>query len=118
MILLVEDDSNARALFVRILSRVGYEVMESEDGAEALRLLEMHPFELMITDLRMPKMDGFTLISHVRLKWPHLPIVLVSGYISSAEVENHREELVEIIPKPVDRVHLLATVNRFVPIVR
>ena len=115
MVLIVEDNAHARELFARIVSGLGHEVLESEDGTDALRLLDMHEVDLVITDLRMPKMDGFSLISHVRLKWPRLPIVLVSGYVSPDDVSKNRDEFLEISPKPVDRGHLIATVNRFVP---
>ena len=118
MILIVEDNPNARHLFARILSSVGHEVIESGDGDDAVHLLDTHQFDLVITDLALPKMTGFGLISHIRRKWPRLPIILVTGYLSPNAAKKILDEFVEFIPKPVDRTQLIATVNRFVPIVR
>jgi len=86
MILVVEDNPSARQLLSRMLSNAGHEVIESADGDEALRLLDARPFDLVITDLAMPKTTGFGLISHIRLKWPRLPIILFTGYLSPKPV--------------------------------
>ena len=118
MILIVEDNPNARHLFARILSSVGHEVIQSGDGDDAVHLLDTHQFDLVITDLAMPKMTGFGLISHIRRKWPRLPIILVTGYLSPHAGKKILDEFVEFIPKPVDRNRLVATVNRFLAIVR
>src|SRR5262245_28287924 len=115
MILIVEDNSNARELFARIVSALGHEVLESEDGVDALQQLDNHEVDLVITDLRMPKMDGLSLISEVRQKWPRLPVILVSGYISPNDFKGNPDQFLEVIPKPIERDHLIATVNRFVP---
>src|SRR5262245_36287200 len=116
MILLVEDNPNARLLFATMLSGLGHEVVECENGAEAVELVDKQRFDLIVTDLRMPRLDGFGLISHIRSKLPLLPMILVSGYISTDAVENNNDKYLEIIPKPVDRGHLIASVNRFLPI--
>ena len=118
MILIVEDNPNARHLFARILSSVGHEVIQSGDGDDAMHLLDTHQFDLVITDLALPKMTGFGLISHIRLNWPRLPIILVTGYLSPDAGKKILDEFVEYIPKPVDRNRLVATVNRLLPIVR
>jgi Response regulator receiver domain len=47
--------------------------MEAADGIEALRLLDRHHFDIMITDLVMPRLDGFGLVAETRLKWPKVP---------------------------------------------
>ena len=118
MILIVEDNPNARRLLARILSSAGHEVLESGDGDDALHLLDTHQFDRVITDLALPNTTGFGLISHIRVKWPRLPIILVTGYLSPNAAKKILDEFVEFIPKPVDRNRLVATVNRLVPIVR
>ena len=114
MILVVEDNPNTRELFVRILSREGHQVIETDDGGAALRLLDTHQFDLVITDLALPNTTGFGVISHVRMKWPCLPIILVTAYLSPDAGKKILDEFVEFIPKPVDRTRLIATVNRLV----
>jgi|SRR5215475_14232519 len=115
MILIAEDDANARLLFTRILSRTGHDVLEGQDGEEALRLFETHLFDLVITDLVMPKINGFDLITRIHRKKPSLPIILVSGYLSEDGAKNILAGAVEFIPKPINRNRLIATVNRLAP---
>jgi DNA-binding NtrC family response regulator len=115
MILVVEDNPNARQLFGRMLRSAGYEVIESEDGEEALHLLDEHPLKLVITDLAMPKMTGFGLINQIRAKHPRLPIILVTGYLSPVAAEKILDDHIEFIPKPIDRNSLLSTVDRLLP---
>lgn len=114
MILVVEDNPNARELFVRILSREGHEVIATEDGRAALDLLDSRQFDLVITDLALPHTTGFGIISYIRTKWPGLPIILVTAYLSPDAAKKVLDAFVEYIPKPVDRDQLIATVNRFV----
>ena len=115
MILVVEDNPNWRQLLARILRSEGYEVIESEDGEDALHLLEQHPLNLVITDLALPKMTGFGLLTYIRRHLPRLPVILVTAYLSPKVAINILDERTEFIPKPVNRDHLLAAVNRLLP---
>ena len=72
MILVVEDDAPSRRAVTLALKRAGHEVMNASDGTEALELLAKHHFELVITDLLMPNLNGLNLINTIRLKWPHI----------------------------------------------
>src|SRR5437867_12030956 len=82
MILVVEDDAPSGRAIALALKTAGHEVMNAGDGTEALELLSMHDFELVITDLLMPNLSGQNLINTIRLKWPHMPVILTSGYLS------------------------------------
>lgn len=115
MVLIAEDNANARQLFARILSITGHEVLESKDGEEALQLFEQHRVDLLITDLALPKITGVGLIDQIHQRSPHLPVIIVSAYLSPDEAKILLDEHVEFIPKPVDRDHLIATVNRLAP---
>jgi len=115
MILIVEDNPNARQLFARILSSVGHRTIECEDGGEALRLLDSQTFDLVLTDLALPNTTGFGVISHIRKKSPRLPIILVTGYLAPAAAKAILDEFIEFIPKPVDRDRLIDAVNRMIP---
>ena len=112
MVLIVEDNANARRLFAQILSSAGHEVVESENGEEAVSLLEDHRFDVVVTDLAMPKMTGFGLLSHIRAKRPALPVILISAYLSTDAAHKILDERTEFIPKPIDRNQLIALVNR------
>ena len=112
MILLVEDEAPARYAFAQILRNHGHEVMEAADGREALELLEKHHFGLVITDLAMPKVTGFGLVAQMRVKWPNIPILLLTAYLSPNSSRALLRGNVEFIPKPVDSDELIARVER------
>lgn len=114
LILVVEDNPNARKLLIHMLSSAGHGIIETDDGDEAIRLLDSHRFDLVITDLALPNTTGFGIISHAQAKWPQLPVILVTGYLGKTAAEQIINEHVEYIPKPIDRERLLAAVDRFV----
>jgi CheY-like chemotaxis protein len=117
MILLVEDEPASRYALGRVLRDHGYDVREAADGSEALALIQELLFQkfsidLVITDLRMPNDTGLVLAAHVRVKWPRIPILLMSGYLSEAAGKLVSEGLAEFISKPVDQPALIAAVQR------
>lgn len=114
MILLVEDEAITRYAFAQILRFEGYDVMEAADGVDALSLLDKHHFDMMITDLVMPRLDGFALVAETRLKWPNVRIVLMSGYVAEYAA-TVLDGSTEFLPKPIDPTALIATVRRLLP---
>lgn len=80
-ILLVEDDADLRDVLQALLESQGYSVGAAGDGLEALSRLDLEPFDLVVTDYRMPRMDGMALITSLRADPAHggLPVVLTSG---------------------------------------
>jgi CheY-like chemotaxis protein len=83
-ILLVDDEANIRVLLSSILEAAGYIVDLAEDGFVALHKLQHSHPDLLISDLRMPNMNGFELLSVVRTRFPQLPIIAISGEFLSA----------------------------------
>lgn len=78
-ILFVDDDQVIRETSSLILAKLGYEVRTSEDGFHALVELRHALPDLIICDLRMPNMSGFELLSVVRRRFPHIPVIAMSG---------------------------------------
>lgn len=78
-ILFVDDDSSLRETSALILKTFGYEVRTAEDGFQALVELRFSLPDLIVTDLRMPNMNGFELLSIVRQRFPHIPVIAISG---------------------------------------
>ena len=115
MILLVEDEERAREVFARILRHAGYAVMEAADGLEALSLLEDLPCDLVVSDILMPKLNGYALVARIRAKWPNMPIILTSGYLSPDAAKAVLNGSVDFIPKPIDPIALIETVRRRMP---
>jgi CheY-like chemotaxis protein len=114
MILLVEDEAISRYALAQILRFHHHEVIEAADGIEALTLLDKYTFQLIITDLVMPRLDGFALVTQIRQKWPSMPIVLMSGYTTEYAAEA-LDRATEFRPKPIDLPALIATVQRLLP---
>ena len=79
-IMVVEDEEAVRKITVKILERMGYEVMVAQDGLEALRLLEREPVALVVTDVVMPKMGGVALMKALRERGDDAKVLFVSGY--------------------------------------
>ena len=79
-ILVVDDESSMRHMLRLVLEREGYELVEAVDGEEALELLSKDPFEVMLCDIRMPGMDGLSLLQQVRERFPHITMIMMSAY--------------------------------------
>src|SRR5262245_53991369 len=78
-VLVVEDDCDLRyVVSVRLVS-AGYTVYGAANGLEALEQLDKHSIDVVLTDYRMPKMDGMEFLSITRVKWPELPVIVVSA---------------------------------------
>ena len=89
-VLVVDDDQDLRyILSVRLVS-AGYLVYEAANGLEALVQMEKYAVDVVLTDYRMPKMDGFEFLSLCRMKWPGTPVV-----VFSAEQDDMAHEAVE-----------------------
>jgi CheY-like chemotaxis protein len=112
VILLVEDEVPARRAFAQILRNRGYVVMEAGDGLEALSLLDKDNFDLVISDILMPHLNGYALLARIRVKWPKMPIILTSGYLSQDAAKSVLSGSAEFLPKPIDPPTLIETVQR------
>ena len=100
-ILVAEDDKAVREFVKRALSHRGHDVTAVDDGSQALEALREQEFDLLLTDIVMPEMDGIALAQKVSRDRPDLPILFMSGYAAERQrahdldVLNH-----QVIPKP------------------
>ena len=78
-ILLAEDESSLRNMVALVLSDEGYQVDDVADGNEAFNLMQQHKYDLLVTDLYMPVMNGFELILACKESFPETKIILLSG---------------------------------------
>lgn len=104
-LLVVDDDEDNRTILRRRFTRIGYEVMEAADGAKALSLINMIPFDLVMLDIQMPVMDGLDVLRKVRetRSQAELPIIMVTGKSASEDVvEALNLGANDYITKPVD----------------
>lgn len=79
-ILVVDDDEVVRLVARRSLEAAGYHVWEASDGTQALGYLLQGVVDAVVTDIRMPKMDGWELLTHLRSMSPRIPTLLMSGH--------------------------------------
>jgi two-component system, cell cycle sensor histidine kinase and response regulator CckA len=101
-VLLVEDEDMVRAVAERALVRHGYTVVTAEHGEEALEIFAsgVHQFDLLISDVVMPTMDGPTMVRHVRDKMPDIPVLFMSGYAEEQLRKSIDLDRVHFLPKP------------------
>ncbi len=111
-ILLVEDDPSLRAVFVNFLRHAGYDVVEAEDGADALAVLdrERTPVDLVVTDVVMPHTGGPALVERLRARLPDIPVLYLSGYAVDTEMADDTTADTAHLQKPLTRSALLAEV--------
>src|SRR5882672_9960509 len=103
-VLIVDDEPNLRKILSAQLSRDGYDVLTAEDGEEGLQLLREHHIDLVVTDLKMPKVDGMTLLREALREDPELPIVMITahGTVDTA-VEALKTGAFDYLTKPFDK---------------
>ncbi len=112
-ILLVEDRDSLRRLLARALADDGYEVAAASTGGEAVRLLGERPFDLVLTDLKLPDRSGLEVLAASRQAQPRVPVVVLTGYGSiGAAVEAMKLGAHDFLEKPLelpDLARLVAT---------
>jgi len=103
-ILCVDDEPNILSALKRLFRGVGLDVRTAVGGAAGLQVLEAEPIELVISDMRMPEMDGTEFLQQVRQRWPDTVRLLLTGYsdISSIIEAINRGEIYRYIAKPWD----------------
>lgn len=112
-ILLVDDNRSGLAARKAILAELGYTVDCAEDGASGLKLFDRHSHDLVVTDFRMPDMDGSCFIAELRKRKPGALIVLLSGFVEALGLNEHNTGADLVIMKNAREVqHLTSAVNR------
>jgi DNA-binding NtrC family response regulator len=113
-VLVVDDKENMRRLVARILADAGgYAVDEAEDGARALALVATRPYDVVVTDIRMPGADGFELLAAVKARDPAVEVVLMTGYATVQDaVRAMKRGAFDYLEKPFDPDAALAVVAR------
>lgn len=115
-VLVAEDEALAAMAIEDFLSRKGYRVTLAGDGQEAVERLRDDPADIVITDLRMPRLDGRGLIREVRGMSPTLPVIVMTGYLTAESADdaltNGAWRPLEILRKPVSPQAILDTLER------
>ena len=111
-ILLAEDDTSMREYLQRALQRVGYEVAAVGCGTEAMPLLESERFDLLLTDIVMPEMDGIELAQKAAEMVPDIRVMFITGFAAVALKAGRKTPDAKVLSKPFHLKDLVAEVER------
>jgi CheY-like chemotaxis protein len=112
-ILLAEDDDRLRELIAMQMESMGHVVQSAADGNEALQMFHEAPFDLILTDLSMPRLNGIALVEAARQIIAEIPVIMLSGYGAMLLPEGERPPGVDILlAKPVTRDNLAAAIAK------
>ena len=109
----VDDDSSIRWVIEKALSRAGLECRCFESGGEVLKALESEEPQVVISDIRMPGLDGIQLLSKIKASQPELPVIITTAHSDlDSAVNAYEEGAFEYLPKPFDIEEMVSTVSR------
>jgi CheY-like chemotaxis protein len=112
-ILLVDANANGLKARKTVLEELGYKTVTASCGDDALELFGRQKFDLVVTDYKMPRMDGLQLISCLRERAPEVPIVLISGFVETLGLSEQNTKADAVIQKSSNEVtHLTRSVAR------
>ncbi|MCX6265278.1 MAG: sigma-54 dependent transcriptional regulator [Bacteroidetes bacterium] len=111
-ILLLDDEKSIRNVLKDILQHEGYRIEEAADGEQGLQKLAAQPFDLVLCDIKMPKMDGLEVLQQIMQLQPDVPVIMISGHgtIETA-VDAVKKGAFDFIAKPPDLNRLLITIR-------
>jgi two-component system response regulator MprA len=104
-VLVVEDEPVIRELMAILLEDEGYAVRQAIDGLQALEMLEQHAVDLILSDVKMPRLDGASLVHRLRSRGDAIPVVLMSAVYAEVDLPG-----VRFLRKPVNCEHLLTVI--------
>jgi len=112
-ILLVDDNAHGLAARKNVLEELGHHIVTASTGIGALEHLTTQKFNLVVTDYRMPRMDGLELIVRLRQQAPDLPVILISGFVDALGMNEQNTGADVVIQKSANEVsHLVRAVGR------
>lgn len=112
-ILVVDDEAPIRDLCARVLSRNGFEVTLASTGEDAVSRLQAAPYDLVISDIRMPGISGIDVLTTAKTLYPTIPVILITGFGTSEVADRATQGGVNrILTKPFDALELLGMVRK------
>ncbi|HBH88029.1 MAG TPA: DNA-binding response regulator [Syntrophaceae bacterium] len=112
-ILIVDDELNMRLVLKALLNKEGYDVVTAADGFEALKILKGGDVEVVVTDMKMPKLDGMGLLERVIREYPSTPVIIITAHGTIAKaVDALKKGAFDYITKPFDRDELKSVIHK------
>jgi DNA-binding NtrC family response regulator len=110
-LLVIDDESIVRTSCKRVLSPEGYEVRLAANAFEGIKMMEEEQFDVVLTDLKMPDMDGITVLETIKERWPETQVIVITGYQTvDTAVKSIKLGAFDYIEKPFTPDALLSAV--------
>lgn len=101
-LLVVDDEPLVRMVVTEVLRDAGFEVLEAGDGVEAMDILHKSDVDLLMTDIQMPRMNGYQLVEAALARWPTMKVLLVTGYARESVPDSVTSAAPHTLNKPFD----------------
>lgn len=112
-ILVIDDEDIVRTSCSRALVPEGYEVKAAKNGLEGLKMISDEKFDLVLTDLKMPDMDGIEVLKRIKEEWPEIEVIIITGYQTvDTAVKSIKLGAFDYIEKPFTPDALVAAVAK------
>lgn len=112
-ILVVDDEDALRTVLSSELEGEGYAVATAADGDEAIDVVQKKNFNLVLLDIKMPRVDGFEVLKFIKEKYPHVKVIMLTGFADLKNaIESKKLGADDFVSKPYDLVDLLTTIER------
>ena len=112
-ILVVDDEEALRSVLSSELASGGYDVVAAADGDEAITSIQNKKFDLVLLDIKMPKVDGFEVLKFIKKSHPTVKVIMLTGFADLKNaIESKKHGAEDFVSKPYDLVDLLTTIER------
>ncbi len=112
-ILVVDDEDALRTVLSSELTSAGYEVATASDGDEAITEVQNMKLDLVLLDIKMPRVDGFEVLKFIKKNYPAVRVIMLTGFADLKNaIESKKHGAEDFVSKPYDLVDLLTTIER------
>ncbi|MBI3195036.1 MAG: response regulator [Ignavibacteriae bacterium] len=112
-VLVVDDEEALRTVLSGELVNEGYNVGTAADGDEAIAIIKQQPFDIVLLDIKMPKVDGFEVLKFIKKDYPDIKVIMLTAFADLKNaIESKKLGAEDFISKPYDLVDLLTTIER------
>ena len=112
-ILIIEDDPDVLSTVVKQLEYLGYDVLTASDGMEGMKKIDGGGYDLVITDIVMPFISGVGVVTALKEKMPHIPVIAMTGYGKEPESAAMEKKADVVLAKPLKIAVLKDTIAKF-----
>ena len=113
-ILVIEDDPHVLATVVKQLEYFGYQAITASDGMDGMKKLDEGGYDLVITDIVMPYISGVGVVTALKEKMPHIPVIAITGYGKEPEAAAMEKKADVVLAKPIKMADLKAHIEALI----